>query len=372
MVVGAGFAGLSAAISIARHGRAVTLVERSEHLADGAMITLSNRGPDVLAELGVLEDVLAVARVEREHTVYHDLFDDRGQRVVVPDLARRDPDGLPVYVFVYRPDLARILSERAESLGVQIRRGTSVSGLTDDGRKVAVTFGSGDTEQFDLVVAADGSTSAIREQLFPGRVTPLYSGNMSMRWVKRDAPDGEDGAYINPQSHALFIQRIPQSGMVYIAAGVDMENRIVGREEGLALFRAALAEFTAPRVRELAALVEDDDEVIVRPYTFHNLPAPWHKGRVLLIGDAAHTMSAHLGAGGVMALEDGVVLGDELAAGGDLDAALLRFAQRRALRTFVAVDACRQMLDLQVNYQAPQRDLQRVRASAFAELLKPY
>lgn len=372
LVVGAGFAGLSAAISLAQQGFAVTLLERSERLAEGAMITLSNRAPDALAALGVLQETMAVAHAEREHTVYFNLFDDAGQRVEVPDLARRDDD-LPIYLFVYRPDLAGILSERAASLGVSIRRGVGVTDVVDTGRDVSVELSNGQRESYDLVVAADGSASAIREKLFPGRVKPHYSGNMSMRWMKRGAPQGMDGSYVNAQSHALFIHGIPERDMVYIAAGVDMENRFVGREEGLELFRAALDEFSAPRVHELAALVEDDDEIIVRPYTFHNLPAPWHRGRVLLVGDAAHSMSAHLGAGGVMALEDGVVLGQELGrGGGDLDATLLRFAQRRALRTYVAVDACRQMLDLQVNYQAPQHALHRVRSAAFAELLKPF
>jgi 2-polyprenyl-6-methoxyphenol hydroxylase-like FAD-dependent oxidoreductase len=73
-----------------------------------------------------------------------------------------------------------------------------------------------------------------------------------------------------------------------------------------------------------------------------------------------------------MALEDGVVLGQEMAQGGGLDAVLVRFARRRARRTFAAVDACRQMLDLQVNYNASAQDLHRVRDFAFTELLKSY
>lgn len=371
LIVGAGLAGLSAAISIAKLGMKVTVAERSEALADGAMITLSNRGPDALAELGVLEQCLRTAHVGRKHSVYHDFFDAAGNRLPAADLPIREDDGMPVYLFMYRPELARILAERAEDLGVTIRRGVALKGLVDTGDSVTATFESEETQTFDLVVAADGTTSRIREQIFPGRVVPAYSGNMSMRWVKRNPPSGQDGAYINEQSHALFIHSLG-SEMVYIAAGVNMENRPVGKTEGLELFREALSEFSAPRVKELLTLVEDDDEVIVRPYTFHNLPAPWNSGRILLIGDAAHTMSAHLGAGGVMALEDGVVLAQELSVGDELQTALLRFARRRARRTYVAVDACRQMLDLQVNYSAENYDLHRVREAAFHELLKAY
>ena len=371
LVVGAGLAGLSTAISIAKLGVQVTLVERSKELAEGAMITLSNRGPDALAELGVLDECMSAASAEWENTVYHNVYDAEGNRLSAGSLPTREPDGIPVYLFIYRPALSQILTERAESVGVKIQRGCAVTGVVDDEAGVTVSFATGESEVYDLVVAADGSNSKIREHIFPGRVTPHYSGNMSMRWIKRNPPPGLDGSYVNEQSHALFIHSIGEE-MVYVAAGVDMENRVVDKTEGLQLFRKALSEFSAPRVRDLLAVVDDGDDVIVRPYTLHNMPAPWNQGRIVVVGDAAHTMSAHLGAGGVMALEDGVVLGQEMAQGGGLDAVLVRFARRRARRTFAAVDACRQMLDLQVNYNASAQDLHRVRDFAFTELLKSY
>lgn len=372
LVIGAGFAGLSAAISIAKLGTDVTLAERSESLADGAAITLSNRGPDALAELGVYEQALEAGLAGWDHAIYdRDYYDAAGNPRVVPSLPAREPDGMPGYLFLYRPRLAQILADRAAALGVRSRYGVAVRELVDHGETVTARFADGRSEEFDLVVGADGSNSRTREFLFPGRVEPIYSGHMSFRWVKRNPPEGTDGFFVNDASDAIFVHRLP-ADMVYIAAGLDMENRPVGHEEGIQLFRQALRKFPAPRVQQLLAAVEDTDDVIVRPYTFHNLPAPWHRGRILVIGDAAHTMSAHLGAGGVMALEDGVVLGQELAVGDDLDTALSRFARRRARRTFVAVDACRQMLDLQVNYQADPRDLHRVRESAFTELVQEY
>nr|WP_274637176.1 FAD-dependent oxidoreductase [Microbacterium bovistercoris] len=372
LVIGAGFAGLSAAISIAKSGRAVTIVERSETLADGAAITLSNRGPDALAELGVYEEALETGLAGWDHSIYdRDFYDASGTPRNVPTLPAREPDGMPGYLFLYRPRLAQLLAARASALGVTSRYGLRVTGLVDHGYGVTASYGDGTSDDFDLVIGADGSHSPTRELIFPGRIEPIYSGHMSFRWVKSDVPPGPDGFFVNEASDAVFVHSL-RDGMVYIAAGLDMENRVVGHDEGIQLFRSALRKFPAPRVQELLTAVEDSDDIIVRPYTFHNLPAPWHRGRILVIGDAAHTMSAHLGAGGVMALEDGVVLGQELAGDDDIDSALMRYARRRARRTFVAVDACRQMLDLQVHYQADPRDLHRVRESAFTELVQMY
>jgi len=371
LIVGAGLAGFSAAISLAKLGVEVTIAERSQSLAYGASITIVNRGPDALAELGVLEECAAVGTVGWGKSLYDDFFDSAGNRRPTPPMPIRQDDGLPSYLLIYRPYLARVLSERAAGLGVTLRRGTEVTGLVDHADRVTATLAGGEASDWDLVVAADGTSSKVRRQLFGDRVTSVYSGNMSMRWVKRDPPEGPDGFYVNDESEAVVVHNLA-GNMVYIATGINMDNRAVGKKEGVELFRTVLGRFPAPYVKALLATVEDDDEVVVRPYTYHNLPAPWHKGRIMVIGDAAHTMSAHIASGGVMALEDGIVLGQELAVGGELDAALLRVAKRRARRTFVAVDACRQMLDLQVNYQAEPRDLHRVREAAFRELLTAY
>ncbi|MBX3099515.1 MAG: FAD-dependent oxidoreductase [Salinibacterium sp.] len=371
LIVGAGLAGLSAAISLAKLGKEVTVIEQSDHLAYGASITIVNRGPDALQELGVLDEVVEQGFAGWNKSLYDDIFDDAGSRRPISPMPIREDDGLPSYILIYRPYLADILSRKATELGATIRLGVAVTSVVEHGDGVTVTLSADETVEADLVIGADGWRSALREQVFPGRITSTYSGNMSMRWVKRNPPPGADGFYITDQSGVVVIHNLG-SDMVYIATGTDMENRHIEQDEAVELFREVLGRFSAPYVRALRDTITDDDEIVVRPYVYHNMPAPWHLGRILVIGDAAHTMSAHIASGGVMALEDGIVLGQELAIEEDLGTALLRFARRRAQRTFVAVDACRQMLDLQVNYQAHPRDVGRVREHAFRELLTAY
>lgn len=370
LIVGAGIAGLSAAISLAKAGFDVTVVDRSTSLADGASITLVNRGPDALRDLGVLAQCLAESFHGKGRSLYSDVYDAAGNKIPVPSLPVRDDD-LPSYVLIYRPILARILTEKAQSLGAQVYLGKGVEKLTDNDNDVSVLYMDGQQDVFDLVVGADGTSSQTRKALFGDSITSTYSGNMSLRWVKKGLPEGPGGFYSTDESHAVVVHEL-HDGYVYIATGMDMENRRVSASEGVSLLREALGRLDAPYICTLLENVADDDTVIVRPYCYHLLPAPWHKGRIVLIGDAVHTMSAHIASGGVMSMEDGLVLGDELAKGGSLDERLTRFAERRYPRAFIAVDSCRQMLELQVRDKAHPSELSKVREKAFAALLKPY
>lgn len=371
VIVGAGFAGLGSAITMARLGKDVTVVERQDRLAYGASIEMVNRGPDALKDLGVLEEVMDRGHPTWGKSLYDDFFDPAGNRLPLPPAPRRQDDELPCYIAIYRPYLAEILSNKAKEHGARILMGKEVVSVTDSEDFVTVNLADGSELVADLVIAGDGWRSPIREQIFPNRVTSTYSGNMSMRWVMHNPPEGDDGFYVTKNSEVVVVHSLGK-GMTYLATGLDMENRHVSDEEAVELFKKAMSPFTAPYLLALKEGLIPGQEIVVRPYVYHNMPAPWHSGRVLVVGDAAHTMSAHIASGGVMALEDAVVLGQEMAKDTALDDALFAFAHRRSLRTWVAVEACRQMLDLQVNYKAPPSELGRVRAATMVELLKEY
>lgn len=371
LIVGAGIAGLSTAIMLSKLGFEVAVAERSETKADGAGITIQNRGIDVLHELGVLERCMEYAFVSEHGNVYDNFFDAAGNPRALPEMPRRPEDGLPAYLQIFRPRLAEILSQRAEGLGARIYRGRSVVSVSDEGDSVHVEFGDGTQGDWDILVAADGTNSRIRQQLFGDSTRPTYTGNMSIRWVKHHPPVGQRGFYVDDRSAPIVVS-YPEENVIYLATGLDMEDREVSHEEAIAILRQVVGRFTAPIAGRILDLIEDEDPVIVRPYVLHNLPAPWHKGRIVVVGDAAHTVSAHLGMGGVLALEDAAVLYEELSVEDSIDAAFTRFGQRRAIRTFFAVDACRQMLELQVKYQADPKAPHRVRRRALGDLTEPY
>src|SRR5699024_12655789 len=124
--------------------------------------------------------------------------------------------GLPSYILIYRPRLAEILSRRAREYGAEIRLGVEVTGVMDHGDGVSATLSTGETIESDLLIGADGWRSPVREGIFRGRVASTCSGNVSMRWAKRNPPPGLDGFYLNDGSGAVVVHNLGEE-LVYIA-----------------------------------------------------------------------------------------------------------------------------------------------------------
>jgi len=101
------------------------------------------------------------------------------------------------------------------------------------------------------------------------------------------------------------------------------------------------------------------------------MPPPWYRGRVLLIGDAAHATTPQLAMGGAIALEDGIVLGEVLAAEGDLDTALEKFMDRRHERCRMVVQNSVQLSEWEKNAADNQEDAGRLQNESFAALAAP-
>jgi 2-polyprenyl-6-methoxyphenol hydroxylase-like FAD-dependent oxidoreductase len=367
LIIGGGIAGLSAGISLARAGVRCEVVE----LADsplGASLGISGRAAEALYELGVYDECYATGTpFTRDTTALH-IMDAQG-RILSTGPQRPDWPGAKTAIGVYRPVLMQILADAAKRLGVEIRTGITARALEEREEKSWATFSDGKQRDYDFVVGADGIGSRTRELIFPNAPKPAYSGQMSLRWMVPGPPIKGEGWYVGPVGRLGFYH-LPQG--VYVPAVVSAPEWVrMTDEEVLALFTRLLDSYTAPAVVELRRRLTADANVICRPFDWILVPRPWYRGRTLLIGDAAHATTAHMGMGGGMAIEDAVVLGQCVAAASNLTEAFEAFMARRFDRVSTVVETSVALSRLE-QQRAPPSENVALLSSAFKTIAAPY
>lgn len=342
LVVGGGVGGLCSAIALRRRGVAVDVVELNPKWDTyGVGIIQPGNALRALGELGLAERCVAEGFGMPGHQ-YH----DRNGNPVQPPFDHPLPPGSrgPAMNGITRPRLHRILQQAALESGALVRTGVSVASLEQDDDGVSVACTDGSRERYDLVLGADGINSQIRSLVIGERPAPEYIGQVCWRYNLPRLPEltrfnmyiGSRGkAGLVPLSdelmYLLLIEKPPDGAPVKLPSAA------------LALtFRERLAEFGGP-IGELRERLVEDSEVVYRPVESIILPDPWYRGRVLLIGDAAHATSPHVGQGAAQAIEDAVVIAEEVERGGGVTAVLERFMARRYERCRLVVEGSLQI-----------------------------
>lgn len=326
-MVGAGIAGLASALSLRTSGWQVTVLERAPHLGElGAGFAMSRNAVAAFRGLGFEDvDVSALGfRTRAAGTWRHD-----GQ----PILAIADDPATRAAVALIGVDRRRVrqaLRRRAVQADVEIVTGCPVSDLDPGDAAGAPAVVSG--RHADLVVGADGMHSAVRTALFPA-ARLAYSGFSSWRAI---APRvlGETALRQYWGTRAEFGIMPVAEDETYWYGYVAMPQRTVIADE-LAAAKCRFAGWAEPIQQILAAT----EPTAVLRHDVHHLPSGlprYTKGRVVMVGDAAHGFLPTMGQGVATALEDGVcvglLVGHPVAAGGRLSAALEGFDRARRPR----------------------------------------
>ena len=334
LVVGGGVGGMSAALALARKGVQVELADADPHWrAYGAGISVTGLSLRAFADLGILDEVREKGFVGGGIRLRRP---DGGVIMETPPIAADAP---PVARSggIMRPVLHEIMSASVRQAGVRVTLGAEITDFAQVPDGVDVTFPGGRQERFDLVVGADGIFSKTRQALFPGAPQPRFTGQGCWRIVA-DRPAEVDRAEIwlggpvklgfNPVSegkmYAFILEHVP-------------DNPWYAPEEQL----PHVAELLAPYGGYVAAVRDGLGQtslVNYRPLECLLLPVPWHRGRIVMIGDAVHATTPHMASGAGMAVEDGLVLADELAKHGRVAEALAAFTQRRFDRARMVVE----------------------------------
>jgi len=342
LVVGGGAAGAATAILLAEGGVSVDLVDmKPDAGALGSGITLQGNALRVLRQLGVEEQVL-------EHGYAFDSLglrapDPRGTLVAELDDVRTGGADLPATVGMYRPTLARILLHRAAAAGAKVRFGTTCTALDQDAAGVDVTFADSGTGRYDLVVGADGIRSWTRRMLGINLETRGTGMGIWRAFTSRPASvTRTDLYYGGPCYIAGYCPTGADSLYAYLVE--DAQDRsTLSPPEALAVMRGLAQSYHGPW-DDIRDVLTDASSVNYTWFESHVLPAPWHRGRVVLIGDAVHACPPTLAQGAAQAFEDAAVLAELLLAADEpTDAMWQAFTDRRFARAKTVVDASLQL-----------------------------
>ena len=358
LVVGGGVGGLTAATAMAQRGLAVVLIDKvAAFSVPGVGLGQPANALYVYRNLGVLADVLDGG------FPYNDMYIfDHNRDLIAPHRFLMGDEKTPAVCALSRARLHDILLAAAKDAGVEVRLGLTVSRIDESPDDVSVTFSDGKAEAFDVVAGFDGIRSAMREHVFGTVFLPRPSGFGAWR-LQVPRPDVVQGME--------FLQGIGgKTGAMPLADDLMYVFHIRPEDPDAWFEKADLPHLLQERLAQYGSYVAEvrdsldaSSDIVYSPLEPLLIPWPWHRGRVVLGGDAAHTFPPHLTQGAAMAAEDGLVLADELTRqeGGSTDERLHAYARRRYPRCAFVYSFSKQWLEDEQSVTSPKR-LEEARA----------
>lgn len=303
LIVGGGIAGLTLARLLRQRGFSPVVAEKAdEYGEEGYVIVLSPAGGRVLKGLGL-----------------YGKLEELGVKLGRYEVANSDGELINSYstqslaekygpnVAIYRPELIDLLREAVDPGSV--RMDTIVEDIHQENLAARVTFGDGETEDFDLIVGCDGIDSGVRRMVF-GEADKTYSGMTGWGfWV--EPMERVSSSSLEYWGEGKAIGLFPTRDRLCAVAAIKAPERTPDPPEGrIGRIRENFGDFggVVPRILERLDRPEEmwhDDFVYL-------LAKRWHKGRIVLAGDSAHAFSPTSGLGAAMAMESAAVLAEEL------------------------------------------------------------
>lgn len=334
LIVGGGIAGMSAAIQLRKQGIHVDLVELDpDWRVYGAGITLSGPTLRAFAEIGIVDAIMRCGWCADGVDMYR-ADGVKFAELPTPRVGRPD---VPGGGGILRPELARILRERTLASGVAVQCGTTCVSFEQVEEGVGVAFSDGRVRSYDLVIAADGLLSRTRELFFPDAPKPMYTGQASWRAiVPRPAEITRPAMFMGPDIKA-GVNPVSDNEMYLFVTEPRPTPEFLDETLWPDTLRELLTPF-AGIVGKIREGLNASSRIVYRPFFALLAPPPWHRGRIVMIGDAAHATTPHLASGAGIGVEDAIVLAEELAASTNLELALTKFTARRYERCRTVVE----------------------------------
>jgi 2-polyprenyl-6-methoxyphenol hydroxylase-like FAD-dependent oxidoreductase len=325
VIVGAGIGGLAAAVALGRAGWSVRVLERAGSPRElGFALALAPNALKALRDIGLADAIAAAGAVV--HTFE---FRQAGGALLKRIQFRSTaPDSRSVVTL--RPALhgALLAAVPADAL----RLGHEVRDVAPAATACAVTLADGRSIEADVVIGADGVGSIVRRRLHPSEPAPRPSGYQALRGVTRGAAPA-----LGPADAAIYLGDGLEAGFARASATdvywyLSLVDELVPPAAAPADVLRRCAAGLDPRVASIAQAALPDD-MRLEPLYRRDPIAAWGRGRVTLLGDAAHPVLPHTAQGAALALEDAVALALVLAPAGDPVPALRRYEAVRSRRT---------------------------------------
>ncbi|TWF46515.1 FAD-dependent monooxygenase [Neorhizobium alkalisoli] len=328
VIAGAGVAGLAAAWWLDKAGWRSVIIERAHSLREnGYMLGLSGLGFETARRMG-LHERLEAGAFRIDENVYKDSKGRELLRLRYRDFIRDLP-----YLAVRRTDLVRALAEILPATAT-IRFGETIAGFTATEDRVDVTLSTGETIVADLVIGADGFRSSLRQKLFGPDDNCLRPLGYYFSVYDVGAPkqfDTDFVSYAEP-GHLAEYYALHDGRLAAMHVWRETRPGLEQRQDRIDLLQTVSVN-SHPQVRQLLEQTRrEDSPVLIDSLTMIDLPK-WSKGRVLLIGDAAHCLTLVSGQGAGMALASAEMLGEALRQAGDIGTALAH--HERLLRPII-------------------------------------
>lgn len=326
LIVGGGMGGMACALALHRAGLAPEIVEIDPAWnALGAGLTLNGGALRAFASLGLLDAVkeagfASVGPVRACDAQGNILSEGPTEPLFGADV--------PNMGGILRPRLHDLMRDAVAAAGIPVRIGVSITAIEEREDRVRATGSDGGTFDYRFIVGADGLFSATRALIFPEAAKPRFTGQGCWRAVvPRPADVTATWVYSGEGCKAGFNPISQDLMYVYLLESAP-GNPWVDQADWLPLLRERLSRFGG-HVKAIAEGLNAESLINYRPLEVVLLSPPWHKGRVLLVGDAVHATTPHVGYGAGMAIEDAAVLGEMAAEINEVETLFTAFTERR-------------------------------------------
>jgi FAD-dependent urate hydroxylase len=340
LIIGGGIAGPAAALALQKAGIDSVIYEADPVTAHGVgtFLTVATNGLDALRILDAAQPVIDASFPTPSITLRSYTGKNLGSNSTGWALA----DGTPSHT-IRRSDLYRVLHEETQRRGIPVELGKRLVAAEETANGVRASFADGSSAEGDLLIGCDGIHSAVRSVIDPAAPAPKYLGLINIGgYASGVSVQSGPGSYeMIFGKHAFFGYAMDPSGDVWWFANVPQadepgrgEVEAIDPEEWRKRLLGLYAEDAGPAVALIEATpqVSPASPIQVMPH----LPT-WHRGRMIVIGDASHAPSPTSGQGASMSIEDGVFLAQCLRDIPSYDAAFSHFeaARRNRIETII-------------------------------------